>query len=489
MTDSFRRRLSPLAALLLVALGAAGCAINPATGRQQLALISPQQEAAIGAQEFPRMVEQFDGVYPDTRLAAYVERIGRSVAVTTETPGAPFRFAVLNSELPNAFALPGGYVSVTRGLLALANDEAELAGVLAHEVAHVTARHSAERYSQSTLAQLGIGVLGAATGSQELAQAVGAGAQLYLLSYSRDQESEADTIGIRYMTNAGYDPQAMSSFLAQLDRSERLDGLIDGGSTGGTVPGYLRSHPRTADRVRQAAAVAAQAAGRSSRRNRDAYFDMIDGMVWGESGNNGFVRGTTLAHPNLGFLWRAPDGFSLEHSGERVIGSGPGEARIIFDTAAPQRRGPAIAYLTDEWARNRTLAGLERIDVNGFEAATGTFQAPTDAGTRDIRVVAIRLAADRFARFIFLTPPQRTAQMAPALQRTTFSFRPMTRSESQAYGPLRIDVVPVRRGDTVTSLARRMAFDGHQVERFLALNGLDRGAALQAGERVKLIVE
>ena len=314
---TWRRIGGFLAAAVALLTALAGCAVNPATGRQQFSLLSPQQEASIGQREFPRLVEQFGGEYGDPALQAYVERVGRQVVQATGTAGQRYSFTVLDSDLPNAFALPGGYVSVTRGLLALMNDEAELAGVMAHEIAHVTARHSAERYSQSTLAQLATGIIGSATGSNELAEAFGTGAQLYLLSYSRGQESEADLVGIRYLADADYDPFAMSSFLGQLGRHSDLDARLDGRSTGGGLPAYLSTHPRTEDRVRQASALAAQAPGQSTRRNRDAYLSAVDGITWGDTGRNGFIDGETLSHPAEGFRWQAPRGFQLGHSGSR----------------------------------------------------------------------------------------------------------------------------------------------------------------------------
>ncbi len=478
------------AALTFVALATAlgACTVNPTTGRQQFSLMSPQQEAATGRREFPRLVEQFGGAYEDPALSAYVERVGLGVLRATGAANQPYRFTVLNSDLPNAFALPGGYVTVTRGLLALMNDEAELAGVMAHEIAHVTARHSAERYSQATLAQLSAGLLGGLTGNAELAELAGSGAQIYLLSYGRDQESEADAIGIRYLAAAGYDPYAMSSFLRQLGRDTELDARIDGRSTGASRPAYLSSHPRTEDRVRQASALAAQSPGRHSRRDRDAYLSAIDGMLWGGSGRDGFIDGTVMSHPEEGIRWEAPRGFRLGQSGSRIVGADNAGSQIVFDIVSPRAANSPTRYLTEEWARGAAFSGLQAFDVNGFPAATGTLRINTRAGVRDARLIAIQSDQDRISRFAFLTPPDRTARLETALRQTTFSFRRLSRSERSAIRHRRIEIVTVRRGDTAAALSRRMAFDDFKLERFLVLNGLDSGGALQAGQKVKLIV-
>lgn len=254
------------------------------------------------------------------------------------------------------------------------------------------------------------------------------------------------------------------------------------------MPAYLSSHPRTEDRVRQASALAAQSPGQPSRRDRDAYLSAIDGLVWGESGANGFIDGTVLRHPGEGVRWEAPRGFRLAHSGRRIVGGDNAGTQIVFDVVSPRGSSSPTRYLTEEWARGAPFSGLQGLDVNGYEAATGVLRLNTDAGIRDVRLIAIRSDQDRMARFAFLTPPDRTARMETALQQTTFSFRPLSRSERSTLRARRIDIVTVQRGDTVTSLARQMAFDDFQVERFLALNGLDAGAPLQAGQRVKLIV-
>ncbi|HET8728602.1 MAG TPA: M48 family metalloprotease, partial [Alphaproteobacteria bacterium] len=324
-----RRGLS--AALLLAALASAltACADSPVTGRNQVLLMSQAQEEEIGARQNPVILRSFGGVYDDPELLAYVERVGARLVAGSEQPDQPFTFTVLDSDIVNALALPGGYIYVTRGLLTLANSEAELASVLAHEIAHVTARHPAERYSQSALARLGIGLIGVATGSDGIAELAGFGAQAYLRSYSRDQESEADVIGIRYLAAAGYDPDAMAGFLAQMERHAQLHALVTGEES--AAPGFLSTHPQTTDRMVQAVQVAATAPDGGAWGHAE-YLAAIDGMVYGEGAGAGQVRGRTYADPAQGFLWDAPPGYWLRRSGDTVLADGPADSRIVFDT-------------------------------------------------------------------------------------------------------------------------------------------------------------
>jgi predicted Zn-dependent protease len=224
---------------------------NPVTGKTEYTTVSPEQERAIGAQEHPRILQQFGGAYPDEKLQAYIDQIGERVAAKSDRPDTDYTFTLLNSEVPNAFALPGGYVYITRGLLALAENEAEMAGVLAHEIGHVTARHTAERYGQTMAANIaGVG-LGVLLGG-EAAQAGGALGGLLLTSYSRDQEFEADMLGGRYLARTGYDTRAMAGFLSQLQAHSRLEAALAGQPEKADSFNIMQTHPRTADRIERA---------------------------------------------------------------------------------------------------------------------------------------------------------------------------------------------------------------------------------------------
>ncbi len=485
-------------ALLSVALsGATACSTNPATGRNSFtAFMGADDEKRLGAKEHPKLVRQFGGEYADGDLDAYVDRVGRTLAAETEMPGLDYSFTVLDDDQINAFALPGGYVHVTRGLLALASNEAELAGVLAHELGHVTARHGAERYSQQVVAGVGaaiLGVAGSVVGVPGVGNVAGQGAQVVLQSYSRDQELEADQLGIRYMRRAGYDPAAMASFFRKMDAYTQLQATMAGDPGSASRFSVMASHPRTGERVEQAIELARSAPLAKSTVNAEAYLSRIDGMVFGDSPEEGVRRGREFAHPALGIAFRVPSGFVLSNSPGRVTARGPEGSLIVFDMETNRDRARSVAKPSDYIARlgggGVKFKSIQAIDVNGMPGATGTTRVRTDQGAVDARIVVIRERPDRIYRFVFLTPADTTNRLAPELRRTTYSFKRLSLSEARAIRPLRLEVVSVEEGDTAESLSGQMPFDSYRLERFLALNGLRKGQPLTPGQRVKIIVD
>jgi predicted Zn-dependent protease len=473
-----------------------GCAVNPATGKQDMILVGSGQEKSIGLREHPKILSQFGGAYDDHRLSGYVASIGGRLAAATETPGLGFTFTLLNSPVVNAFALPGGYIYITRGLMALAQDEAELAGVLGHEIGHVVARHSAQRMSQTLLAQLGVGLLGAVAGGPS-SQLAGGVAGLYLKSYSRDQEFEADTLGVRYMNRVGYDADAMASFLQGLRANTKLEAKIEGRPPGETDAFDIgATHPRTLERVQRAVASARAAAPRRGGRQRgkDAYLDSINGMLFGDGPEQGYILGRRFAHPTQRFDFTVPQGFKLRNSPNRIVASSARDnAKILFDAAPKPYRGAMTSYLANVWARGARLRQVEAIKINGFYAATGWVQGRGTLGKGGtgpliFRLVAIRFDARTVFRFLFAASPSAMPSVATAFQRVTYSFRRLTPAQVAELKPRRIRVAVVGDGDTAARFSQRMAVDSFQRERFDVLNGLFDGARLIPGGRVKLVV-
>ena len=471
-------------------LGAGGCTVNPATGEESFApFMSPSDEIAVGREEHPKVLEEFGGAYSDGGIAAYVTSVGHLLAATSEMPKLPFVFTVLDSPAVNAFALPGGYVYITRGLMAIANSEAELAAVIAHEIGHVTARHTAQRYSQSVLANLGLAVLGAATQSSAVTQLANVGASLYLLGYSRGQEIEADRLGIRYLARAGYDPRAMASMLTQIEAEDALSARIAEKEGTAKPPEFLSTHPRTETRVAEAASAAQAIPNRPSAWDREIYLKRLDGLLWGDSPEEGFIKGRVFAHPELLFRFEAPPGFRLQNSAEAVVGEHENGAALIFDSDSISANQSIASYLVNDWAQGARLDGAEEVEINGMRAATARTRVGIEGRPYDARLVAIRFDPRTVYRFAFLTPPNATTAMSEDLRRATYSFRRLSPQEAAALKPRHLEIVSVRAGDTPESLARRMAVEDYPLETFRVLNGLKPGQGLEPGARVKLVVE
>jgi predicted Zn-dependent protease len=483
-------------AILASALG--GCTTNPATGSQSFtAFMSPEKEVEVGRDEHPKILKQYGGELDDPKLRAYVDNVGQRLAQHSELPELKFTFTVLNSDITNAFALPGGYIYVSRGLLSLASNEAELAGVLGHEIGHVTARHTAQRYSRAVatgIAATAVGVLESIFLGTNVVGQVGAQAgQLYLASYSRDQELEADTLGVRYLGKTGYAPNAMSSFLAKLEAESALTAELAGKPGSTNEFNIMATHPRTQDRVREAIAAAREqgAVPADARIGREEFLNAIDGMAYGGDRKSGFVRNRVFVHPAMRFQFEVPPGFVLINSDRNVAATGPNNATIVFDRESkPQVAGVAMTnYLSAVWGRNLRLQQVERLMINEMDAATAAARVQTNSGARDLRLVAIRYDASTIYRFLFVTQPADTAGLNEWLRRTTYSFRRLTEAEAARANPLKVRVVTVGATDTVQSLSRRMAFDTAQERRFRLINGLQADDAVRPGERVKIIAD
>ncbi len=487
-----RASVSLWVSLLLVTVlpGAAGCTINPATGESSFTgLMSESDEVRIGRESHAQVLAEFGGAYDDPELQRYVGSLGQLLAHASDRPDLQYTFTVLDSPIVNAFATPGGYVYVTRGLLALANSKAEVAGVLAHEIGHVAARHAAERQSQAVLASIPGILTGVVTGSDTLAEAVNTGAAAHLQSYSRDQEYQADLLGVRYLTRTHYDSYGMASFLAQLQANDRLDAAIMGRPEMADQFSIMSTHPRTADRIQRAIQEAGGTQVSNPISERDLYLARIDGLRYGDEPEQGFIRDRQFLHPVLRFAFTVPAGFHMMNSADAVIAQRADGAAILFSSTRKFSSARMIDYLTNEWAPRLQMADAETIDISGMEAATGSGQLELKSGVRDVRLVAIRFDADTISRFIFLTKPQQTAQLARDLQETTYSFRRLSPAEAARLRPQTIRVLIVRAGDTVAKLAAKMPFPDFRAERFRVLNGLGPADRLTPGQHVKIIVE
>jgi predicted Zn-dependent protease len=434
--------------------------------------------------EHQRILAAYGGAYDDPRLEGLIgETVDRLVAAS-ERPDLGYRVTILNSPAVNAFALPSGQLYVTRGLIALANDRSELASVLAHEMAHVIARHAAIREDQARQVALIDSVVNQVLSDPETGALALAKSKIALASFSRAQEFEADGIGVGISARAGFDPYGAERFLTSMGRNVELKPPGSSASDPHSLD-FLSSHPATPDRVRNAVTSARQytAPGAGARDTSD-YLAGIEGLVFGEDPSEGFVRGRRYLHPKLGFTFTAPEGFSLDNTAQAVLGlkEGGGQALRLDVVKVPAEQTLA-AYLTSGWIENIDKGSVENTTVNGFPAATATAKGEQWS----FRLYAVRFGSEVY-RFVFATK-QKSAETDRAFRESIASFRRMSLAEAKAAKPLRIKVVTVAPGDTPERLASRMALNDRPLERFRVLNGLSPGEPVKPGQQVKIVVE
>ncbi|HET9429102.1 MAG TPA: M48 family metalloprotease [Allosphingosinicella sp.] len=473
---------------LTLPLVAAGCAGSGLTGTGDQRAIAPGT-AQQAAQQHQQVIQEFGGVETGNR-GAYVNSVGARVAAQSGVQAGGFRFSALNSPVMNAFAVPGGYVYITRQLLGLMNSEAELASVLGHEVGHITADHSAQRQNRGLLSQLGALLVGVVTGSGDLANLAGQVSQGMFLQYSRGQELEADDLGIRYMTAAGYDPLQSPAMLASLGAWSEMEPRFSGveGQQRST-PSWARTHPLSAERVTRATQ-RAQATGRAGQGivNREQHLAALNGMIFDDDPAQGVIEGREFLHPDLRLAFTIPQGFATQN-GVRAVSIVGNSGQAQFSTGPYNGNlgtyiGQVFQALIGQQAQVQ-ITQPRSTNVNGIPAAYSTARVALQQGAVDVTVFAYEMASNRAYHFVTVTPAgSGLGPFSPMVQ----SLRRLSAQEAAAVRPRVIQTVTVGAGDTVQSLARRMAYSSYQVERFRILNGLGTNDALQRGQRVKLVV-
>lgn len=458
-----------------------------------LATSISQKDKETGAKAHPELLAEFGGAYEGPQ-SAYVIGVGRKIASQSSLSSVQSDFTVtlLNSSVNNAFAIPGGYVYITRQLVALCNDEAEMAGVLGHEVGHVAAMHGQRRQkaatrnaiggtllqilTQATLGNSGLGGL--------LQQGIGTGAQLLTLKFSRSQEYEADDLGIRYLAKGGYDPKALSSMLASLAAQSALDARVAGQAK--DMPEWASTHPDPASRVQRALQRAKETGSTASLRNRDTFLTAINGIIYGDDPKQGIVNGSQFVHPDLRIAFTAPTGFALNNGTQAVTISGSsGQAQF---SGGPYS-GNLDGYVTSVFralakSDSFTPQSIQHGSVGGMKTAYTTVQANGQSGPVDVTVIAYELAANQAFHFVIMTAQ---GQNFGPFSGMTQSFRRISAAEAAAVKPRKVAVVTVKSGDTLNTLSARMAYDDYKMERFLTLNALTASSKLTAGQKVKIV--
>ena len=445
------------------------------------------EDRALGAEQHPKLLAEFGGAYPGEK-SRYVAAIGDRIATAAGLHGQ-CTFTLVNSDVVNAFAVPGCYVYVTRGLVAVVTSEAELASVLGHEVGHIVASHSQRQQQHSLWRRLGVMAVGL-TGSDRLTRLAGQAAQYFTLRYSRNQEYEADDLGVGYLRASGYDVYAAAEMLAALGRQQRFMLSTDGRDEARSIPEWTLSHPLTEHRIERARA-AARATGLADNalpERAAPFLAEVDGLLYGDDPEQGFVLGRRFAHPVMRIFFAAPEGFSLTNSPQAIRLSGPNG--VVGEFGGGSLGPGGIGDYAQLLARHvvgdghAEVVAADRVTINGLPAVIMQLRLAVQQGSVPLSIAVYDGGGGRAFHFIMVSPPAN--ESAAALAALFASFRPLSDAEIAALRPRVIRTVRAGAGDTVDTLSRRMA-DPAPRALFLMLNGRDEGQPIRAGERVKIV--
>ncbi|MEO7964903.1 MAG: M48 family metalloprotease [Gemmatimonadaceae bacterium] len=473
---SFRRWFAVAAASSLAA-----CATNPATGKRELSLIGEGQEISMG-QEGAKAAAAQMGIYPDSALQRYVSSLGMAIAKQSERPNLPWSYTVVDDPVINAFALPGGPVFISRGILPYMNSEAQLVSVLGHESGHVTARHSVSQMSKQQLLQ--IGLVGAMIVRPELQQFGGLASQglgLLFLKYSRDDESQADELGFRYMTAENYNPHEMAEMFKTLQR-------VSGGAGSGGTPEWLSTHPDPGNRV-GATNTRIQQSGKSfqgSKVGRDEFLRHIDGIVFGDDPRNGYFQQSAFIHPTLKFRFDFPNGWKFQNGAQQVVGvSAQGDAQIALMGAGNTQPQQALSQFLQQ--QGVQAGGSSNSSVNGLPAAVGQFSAKNQDGSALAGYVAFIQLDGSTYEILAITPQQQIQSYDGAFRNTIGSFQRLTDSRLMNVRPQRVRLVQLKSAMTLTQFNQQNP-SVIPIAQLGVLNAVDPGVTIPAGTLIKKVV-
>ena len=467
---------------IALSLMVAACATNPVTGKRELSLVSEQQEIQMG-QQGAQQVAQEIGLINDQALQNYVQGVGAAIAAKSERPNLPWTFRVVDDPSPNAFALPGGFIFVTRGLLDLMNNEAELAPVVGHEIGHVTARHSVQQMSQQQIAQLALGI--GSILSPTVAQLGGAASQglgLLFLKYGRDDERQADDLGFRYALGQGYDVRYMDDVFRSLQR-------LGEASKQSPLPTWLATHPGEAERIQTIdAKLAALQPNQlaNAKVNAQGYMQRINGLVYGQNPRNGFFQGNTFYQPDLRFQMTLPSGWQGQNLTQAVVAVSPQQDAIIQLTLA-QGNSPEAAARTFLSQQGIQAGQASRETVNGVPAVASTFQAQTEQGVIQGLAAFFTYNGTTY-QVIGYSPAQKYAAYDPVFRQALGSFAPVTDPKILNVQPNKVNVVSLSQSMTLAEFAQRNPSAVPLAELAIVNQVENTNAPIPAGTAVKQIV-
>ena len=453
--------------------------------RQPITFETAQQgdpQSVIGRSQHPKILAAYGGAYSDPKLEQALAGIVGKLAAATDDPNRAYRITILNSPNINAFALPGGYVYITRGLLALANDSSEVAAVIGHEMGHITANHGIQRQQREQAAELASRVVSEVLENESAGQIALAKGKLSLAQFSRQQELQADALGIAHVARAGYDPFAAARFLEAMDSYSRMRNAFQAKDPN---LDFLASHPSAPQRIQLAEQLARkEGPADTGTRDRDRYLAGIDGMLFGDSAAEGYVRERTFVHPGLGISFTVPNGFLLDNTAEAVMATGPDDTAIRFDGVALATNRSLVDYVNSGWIGGLESGSVRQHRIHGLEAVS----AKARGGEYNFDVTVIRLGAQVY-RFLTAVPAKATTDASVIATRVSETFHQLQPQEQAALKPLRVRIVEARPGDTAETLAGRMIGVESRERLFRLLNELGSDDAVKSGQRYKIVAE
>lgn len=463
------------------------CAKNPVTGKRDLMLMSKEQEVAMGKQSDPEIISYF-GLYEDEKLQRFINEKGQQMAAVSHRRDLKYQFKIVDSPVVNAFAVPGGYVYFTRGIMAHFNNEAEFAGVLGHEIGHITARHSAKQYSNAMLAQIGL-----AAGmiiSPEFAQygeMAGQGLQLLFLKFGRDAESQSDRLGVEYSTKIGYDANEMAGFFSTLDRLSKNAGATP-------VPDFLSTHPNPLDREKKVGKLAKEWKSKVGsavlKVNVDNYLRMIDGIVYGDDPKQGFVESNVFYHPVLKFKFSIPPQWAVQNSPQAVQMMPKDGRALLMMTLA---EGNSLEGAAQTLVKNYQLNVIEssKDNVNGMSAIKLVADQSQQQGQQQAASVRVLVYLIQYGGNIYTmlgaSAPGDFNSYARVFQGSMESFNELTDPDKLGRQPERIRVHEVGQSGTLAQALRGFRVKEERMEEIATLNGMKLSDRVSNGKLIKLI--
>ena len=470
--------------VLALTIWAISCAVNPVTGKREFMLLTQGDELALGQQTDQEIIQTY-GLYDDPELLNYVTSLGKKMGSLSHRPQLNYQFRVLDSPVINAFAVPGGYIYVTRGILSYLNNEAELAGVLGHEIGHVTARHSAQQYSRAQLAQIGLGVgMVVSETFRKYAGLAQFGVGMLFLSFSRDNERQADALGVEYSSKGGWDSNNMANFFVTLER-------LNPESASSGLPAWFSTHPNPPDRVaaikKDTQKWQTKLPGSGFAVNRDPYMQSVDGILYGEDPRQGYVEGNAFYHPQMKFQFPVPSGWQLNNTPSQVqMFTQQQDAVMLFSMA--KEGSPAAAAEAFVASSKATVVQSEPIRVNGMNAHRVVSDVTTEQGV--IRVASYFIQKDNAVFFFHgYTGQPQFANYQSSFNGTMAQFKPLTDPAKINVMPSKLAIKKTMTPVTLRNLFQQYGVPADKMDNLAIMNEMQLDDIVPANTMIKVVVK